>query len=477
MLRKHMIWIILFLNSAQWLHCQERVFSALDTLIGSNNQARSWWDLTYYDLYVKVYPEEKRIEGKNIIRYRVMEPHQVLQIDLQDPLMITKITQDGQELGFEKKYSSYLVDLKKIQKRGEIEEIEVTYDGHPTESIRPPWSGGITWDKDKNGKWFIANSNQTAGASIWWPCKDHPADEVDSMQISINVPPGLQDVSNGRLRSVTEESNGRRTYHWFVANPINSYGVNISIADYAHFSEVYQGEKGPLDCNYYVLPYNLEKAKKQFRQATKMLEAFEYWLGPYPFYEDGYKLVEAPYLGMEHQSSVTYGNHFENGYLGRDLSHTGWGMKFDFIIIHESAHEWFANSITYADLADMWIHESFTTYSESLYVEYYYGKEAGAEYVRGVRANTENKCPMQGVYGVHDEGCGGTDMYYKGANMWHTLRQIVNDDDKWRELLRGLNETFYHQTVLAADIEGYMDTHTDVNLKSFFDQYVRAIPV
>src|SRR5690606_19452203 len=283
--RKHMIWILVLLNSAQWIQGQHRVFSALDTLMGENNDARSWWDLTYYDLHVKVYPEEKRIEGRNIIRYVVKEPHQVLQIDLQDPLKITKITQDGQELRFKKIHFSYLVDLEKTQNTGEIEEIEVIYGGHPTESVRPPWSGGITWEKDRNGQWFIANSNQTSGASIWWPCKDHPADEVDSMQISVNVPPGLQDVSNGRLRNVIEEPNGRKTYQWFVANPINSYGVNINIADYAHFSEVYQGEKGPLDCNYYVLPYNLEKARKQFQQATKMLEAFEYWLGPYPFYE------------------------------------------------------------------------------------------------------------------------------------------------------------------------------------------------
>ncbi|MBY5956979.1 M1 family metallopeptidase [Membranicola marinus] len=473
------ILILLFLLPISMINGQIRQFTDADSLRGGNNSERSWWDLTYYDLYVEVYPEKKWIEGRNVVRYQVKRPHAVLQLDLQDPLKIVNITQDGQLLKFTKKYSSYLIELQKDQKRGEIEEIIVTYEGHPTESIRPPWSGGITWDKDKNGNWFIANSNQTAGASIWWPCKDHPADEVDSMQISVNVPRGLQDVSNGRLRSITEEPDGRRTFHWFVSNPINSYGVNINIADYVHFSEVYQGKKGPLTCDYYVLPYNLEKAQKQFKQATKMLEAFEYWLGPYPFYEDGYKLVEAPYLGMEHQSSVTYGNQFENGYLGRDLSHTGWGMKFDFIIIHESAHEWFANNITYADLADMWIHESLTNYSESLYVEYYHGKEAGAEYVRGMRANTQNNCPLQGAYGVHDQGCGGADMYYKGSNMWHTLRQIVNNDEQWRSILRGLNETFYHQTVLAADVEGFVDAHTDVELKPFFDQYVRdaRIPV
>lgn len=471
--------LFLMMTCTPVLYSQAPGFTREDSLRGQNGASRSWWDLTYYDLYVAVYPEDKRLEGSNIIRYVVKKPGQIMQIDLQDPLEVYSFTQNGQELKYQKKHFSYFVELVKDQPVGAVMEIKVTYGGHPVESVRPPWSGGITWDKDQNGNWFIANSNQSAGASIWWPCKDHPADEVDSMQISVNVPPGLQDVSNGRLRGVTDESDGRKTYHWFVSNPINSYGVNINIGDYAHFSEVYQGENGPLDCNYYVLSYNLEKARKQFTQVGKMLEAFEYWFGPYPFYEDGYKLVEAPYLGMEHQSSVTYGNGFENGYLGRDLSHSGWGLKFDFIIVHESGHEWFANNITYADMADLWIHESFACYSESLFVEYFYGREAGAEYVRGVRANTQNKCPLQGTYGVRDEGCSGTDIYYKGSNMWHTLRQIVDDDNKWRDLLRELNKTFYHQTVLAKDIEGFFDRRIDVDLKSFFDQYVRdaRIPI
>lgn len=458
---------------------QERAFTKEDSIRGAYGAERAWWDVRYYDLYVEVYPEDKRLEGSNTIRYKVLEPGKVLQVDLQDPLNVYEITQNGRPLTYTRKFDSYFVELEEDQPRGAILEVVVRYGGHPVESVRPPWSGGITWDKDQNGNWFIANSNQSAGASIWWPCKDHPADEVDSMQISANVPPGLTNVSNGRLRSVTEHPGGRKTFTWFVSNPINNYGVNINIGDYVHFSEVYQGEKGPLDCDYYVLSYNLEKARQQFKQVSMMLEAFEHWFGPYPFYEDGYKLVEAPYLGMEHQSSVTYGNGFGNGYLGRDLSHSGWGLKFDFIIIHESGHEWFANNITYADMADFWIHESFTSYSESLFVDYHFGQKAGAEYVRGVRANTENKCPLQGVYGVSDGGCSGTDMYYKGANMWHMVRQLIDDDGKWRTILRGLNEEFYHQTVLAEDIEGYINQHTDVDLTSFFDQYIRdaRIPV
>jgi len=299
-------------------------------------------------------------------------------------------------------------------------------------------------------------------------------DEVDSMLIRIKAPKGLMDVSNGRLRKVDKDTN---TYHWFVSNPINNYGVNINIGDYVHFGEEYQGEKGTLDMDYYVLRDHLEKAKKQFKDAPKMMKAFEHWFGPYPFYEDSYKLVEAPYLGMEHQSSVTYGNNYQNGYLGKDLSGTGWGLKFDFIIIHESGHEWFANNITYKDVADMWIHEAFTAYSENLFLDYYYGKEASADYVIGTRANIANDKPIIGPYGVNQEG--SKDMYYKGANMLHTIRQLVNDDEKWRQVLRGLNKEFYHQTVTTKQIEDYMSKKSGIDLSKVFDQYLRTakIPV
>jgi len=298
---------------------------------------------------------------------------------------------------------------------------------------------------------------------------------LDSMNINITTPNNLMDVSNGRLKKVTINNDNTKTYHWVVSNPISNYGVNMNIGDYAHFSEKYKGEKGILDCDYYVLKENLIKAKKQFKQVPKMLEAFEYWFGPYPFYEDSYKLVEVPYLGMEHQSSITYGNHYQNGYLGRDLSGTGWGLKFDYIIIHESGHEWFANNITYKDIADMWIHESFTTYSESLFLDYYYGKNASSEYIIGLRKNIRNDKPIIGSYNVNNSGSG--DMYSKGANMLHTLRQLVNNDAKWREILRGLNKEFYHQTVTTKQIENYLSEHTKIDLSAFFNQYLRDIQI
>jgi aminopeptidase N len=456
---------------------QKPVFTRQDTLRGTITPEREWWDLKYYHLDITVNPEDSTIHGSNTVTYRVIKPYGRMQIDLQEPMKLTNATLNNKPLNFTREGNVYWIEITGGQEQGKIYSIVLTYGGKPRVSTRPPWVGGITWKKDKNGLPFIASSCQGDGASLWWPCKDHMYDEPDSMLISVNVPDKLIDVSNGRLRSVVKNKNKTRTYNWFVSNPINNYGVNINIADYAHFSEIFNGEKGPLDCDYYVLKENLEKAKEQFRQAPLMLAAFEHWFGPYPFYEDGYKLVEAPYLGMEHQSSVTYGNGFKNGYRGTDLSGSGWGLKFDFIIVHESGHEWFANSITYEDIADMWIHESFINYSENLYVEYYFGKDAGSEYVLGTRRNIKNDRPVTGIYNVNYEGSG--DMYYKGGNMLHTLRQIVNDDEKWRSLLRGLNKDFYHKVVKGSQIEEYLSEKTGIDLKSFFDQYLRdtKIPV
>ena len=430
--------------------------------------------LYWFNLSVEVKPDEKFISGSNIIRYTVLEEQQLLQVDLQPPLIIEKITQEGEDLNWESNGNAHFVTLKKPQRKGDVNEIKVYYSGQPKEAVRAPWDGGFSWKKDSNGKYFVATSCQGLGASVWWPNKDHMYDEVDSMAISITTPKDLMDVSNGRLLKV-EEKKDSNTYHWYVANPINNYGVNINIGDYVHFGETYNGEKGKLSMDYYVLRDNEEKAKEQFKQAPMMMEAFEHWFGPYPFYEDGFKLVEVPYLGMEHQSSVTYGNQFKNGYLGRDLSKTGWGLKFDFILIHESGHEWFANNITYKDMADMWIHESFTAYSENLYVDYHFGKKAASEYVVGTRANINNDKPIIGPYNVNKQGSG--DMYYKGANMLHTLRQLLEDDEKWRTILRGLNKEFYHKTVTTKEIEDYISKSSGIDLTQFFDQYLRTVKI
>lgn len=462
---------------AQLLH-GTKTFTRNDTLRGTITPERAWWDLTYYNLKVAVDPTQKTIKGSNIIQYKVLAASQMMQIDLQQPLQITQVLQQGDALTFEKKGdNAYFIKLKNKQYVGKTNEIEVFYEGHPLSARNAPWDGGFSWKKDKAGDFFVATSCQGLGASVWWPCKDHMYDEPDSMGINITVPKGYMDVSNGRLRSKTNNADGTHTYQWAVVNPINNYGVNVNIAKYAYFSEIYDGEKGPLTMDYYVLPENLEKAKVHFKQAPQMMKAFEHWFGPYPFYEDGFKLVEVPYLGMEHQSSVTYGNKYQNGYLGRDLSGTGWGNKWDFIIIHEAGHEWFANNITYADIADMWVHEGFTAYSECLFVEYYYGKKAGAEYVIGTRKNLRNDQPVIGPYGVNKEGSG--DMYYKGSNLLHMLRQYAKTDETWRAMLRGLNGEFYHKVVTSKQIEDYVAKHLNRNLSKIFDQYLRdaRVPV
>lgn len=451
-------------------------FNLQDTLRGSITPERAWWDLTFYHLDISVDPENRFIQGTNLVQYRKLASQKRMQIDLQAPMKATRFTQDGMELPFEQLGNVYFISLPELVK-GDVYEMLIEYEGYPPVSSNPPWSGGVTWNRDGQGNHFIATSCQGDGASMWWPCKDHMYDEPDSMLISVTVPEHLMDVSNGRLRSVEARQPGTKTYHWSVANPINNYGVNVNIGKYVHFGEVYAGERGDLTCDYYVLESNLEKAKKQFSQVPMMLEAFEYWFGPYPFYEDGFKLVEVPYLGMEHQSSVTYGNGYENGYLGNDRSESGWGLKFDFIIIHEAGHEWFANSITYRDIADMWIHEGFTAYSEALYLEYHYGREAGDAYNIGKRWRIRNDRPIIGTYDVNHSGSG--DMYVKGANMLHTLRNWIDDDQRWRKMLRGLNESFYHQTVTTGQIERYMSKVLGKDLKPFFDQYLRdtRIPV
>ncbi|WP_299129217.1 M1 family metallopeptidase [uncultured Winogradskyella sp.] len=453
---------------AQLLHDKTK-FTKQDTLRGSITPEREWWDLTYYHLDIEVKPDEKFISGKNTIQYKVLKPNQVMQIDLQEPMEITKVLQDEKPCAIQRDGNVFYIRLG-AQKVGAVKSVEIHYKGHPKEAIRAPWDGGFSWKKDNNGKHFIATSCQGLGASVWWPNKDHMYDEVDSMLISVTIPKGLTNISNGRLRKL-EDLDDKVKSHWFVNNPINNYGVNINIGDYVNFSEVYNGEKGKLDLDYWVLQDNLENAKEHFKDAPKMMKAFEHWFGPYPFYEDSFKLVEVPYLGMEHQSSVTYGNKYMKGYLGRDLSGTGWGLKFDFIIIHEAGHEWFANNITNKDIADMWIHESFTNYSENLFLDYYYGKEASADYVIGCRKLIQNDKPIIGPYNVNKEG--SSDMYYKGGNMLHTLRQLINDDEQWRQILRGLNKDFHHQTVTTKQIEDYISEKANKDLSAFFNQYLR----
>lgn len=451
-------------------------FTHQDSLRGTITPERAWWDVQHYNSEIDVNIDSQSISGTNTITFLVLERDSIMQVDLQEPMMITEVLFNGKKLHFTSDGIAHYIHFERPLQTGNTERVTINYKGTPTVPQRPPWDGGWTWTKDDQGRPFIATANQGAGASMWWPCKDHPYDEASGVDLLITVPSELTAVGNGRLIQRTETLN-KATYHWQVRSPINNYGVNVNIAHYAHFSEKYPGLEGQLDCSYYVLDYNLEKAKTQFEEAPRMLSAFEHWFGPYPFYRDGYKLVEVPYLGMEHQSSVTYGNKYQNGYLGRDLSQTGHGLLFDFIIIHESAHEWWANSITAADNADMWIHESFTHYAESIFLEHHFGKDTAFEYIRGVRSRIKNDRPIQGPFGVNRSGSG--DMYYKGANIWHMLRTLVDDDEKWRNLLIGIQTHFKHQTLNAEELRRFIEDVLDFSLKPFFQQWFQSeqIPI
>ena len=460
------------------LGANRETFTRADTLRGSLSPLRTCYNINYYHLDVKFDIGQKFISGSNLFKFTATQDFTKLQFDLFANLKVEKVVYKGKELPYTREFNAVFITFPQTITNGSKDEFTVYYSGNPTIAKRAPWDGGVVFTTDSLGKPWVATACQGVGASIWWPTKDHQYDEVDSALISISAPNGLKDVSNGRLRKVTKLKDGYTRFDWFVANPINNYDIEANIGDYVHYDGTYQGEKGKLTLDYWPLSYNINKAKKQWNEnATKMLKAFEHWFGPYPFYEDGYKLVETPHLGMEHQSGTAYGNHYQNGYLGRDLSGTGWGLKWDFIVVHESGHEWFGNNITSKDVADMWVHESFTNYSESLFIETFYGKQAGQEYVHGTRMNIVNDRPIVGPYNVNREGSG--DMYYKGGNLLNMVRTIINDDEKWRNILRGLNKTFYHQTVTYDQIVNYISEQAGINLSPVFDQYLhyKNIPI
>ncbi|WP_254528056.1 MULTISPECIES: M1 family metallopeptidase [unclassified Sphingobacterium] len=456
---------------AQLMKAKE-LYSKADSLRGELTALRTCYDIQYYHLDVKVDIDNKFISGSNLFKFEAVERFNKLQFDLFDNLSVDKVEYKGKSLPFTREYNAVFVDFPEYIEKGKVDSFTVHYSGNPIQATRAPWDGGFDWKKDSNGKPWVATACQGLGASVWWPNKDHQSDEVKSMLISVAVPNGVMNVSNGRLVKTEKLKNGYTKYHWKVENPINNYNVALNIGDYTHFKETYAGEKGPLSVDYYVLKENAGKIDHLKKNANETLKAFEHWFGPYPFYEDGYKLVETAHLGMEHQSAVAYGNKYQNGYLGRDGSRTGWGLKWDFIVVHESGHEWFGNNITSNDLADMWIHESFTNYSEALFIDFFYGKEASQAYVNGNRRGIQNDSPIQGPYNVNKEGSG--DMYNKGGVLHNMIRTMIDDDDKWRNILRGLNKKFYHQTVDYGDIVNYMSKESGINLDKTFEQFVQT---
>ncbi|MBS1939783.1 MAG: M1 family metallopeptidase [Bacteroidetes bacterium] len=451
-------------------------FTPADSLRGSIGPFRTWWDVTHYDVSVRPDFQTKSIAGSTHITFRAVQSGQRLQIDLQQPLEVQSVSLSGEaDLHYTRDGNVVWVELPQAMQPGQLAVLAITYRGTPREAHDPPWDGGWVWARDPAGNPWMSVACQGLGASVWYPCKDTQSDEPDSAALHITAPDSLQAVGNGRLRSVVHNADGTSTWNWAVVNPINNYDLVPSIGKYEHIHDAYAGLDGPLDLDYWVLKGNEDKAREHFTEVPKMLACFEDWFGPYPFYKDGYKLVEDPFLGMEHQSAIAYGNNFRMGYAGKDLSSTGWGLKWDYIIIHESAHEWWGNSITTADIADMWVHEAFADYAEAIYTECRFGKAAGEDYVIGLRRNIRNDMPVQGPYGVNREG--STDMYYKGANMLHTIRHIMANDSLFKAMLRELNLHYRHQIVTGTEVETFISRFSGRDLSNVFDQYLRTVQV
>lgn len=443
-------------------------FSRRDSLHGGLRPERTSFDVLRYDLNITVNPDKRFISGYNDITFKVVSNTQKIQLDLFENMKIESIMLKNNKLKYTRDNDAVFISFPNDLKAGSEHTLRFNYSGNPKVARNAPWDGGFVFTEDGNGKPWIGVAVQGTGASLWYPVKDHQSDEPDNgASIKVAVPNGLMNVSNGRFKGSEDLKNGYTRWDWEVINPINNYDITVNIADYVHMHDNYKG----LDLDYYVLSYNKEKAEEQFKQVKPMMECFQTRFGEYPFKEDGYKLVETPYLGMEHQSAVAYGNNYKMGYRGGDLSYTGVGLTFDYIIIHETGHEWFGNSITSKDIADMWIHESFTTYSETVYLECMLGYDKAMQYVYGQRMGVRNDKPVVGIFGVNNEGSG--DMYYKGALMLNTIRHIVNNDDKWWAMLLKYAETYKKQVIEGHDVISFFSKESGINLEPVFNQYLR----
>ncbi len=463
--------------NAQSLLNQKNKYTRADTLRGSLRPERTCYDVTYYDLSVKIDTAKKTITGSNRIVFKAVEDFTTLQFDLFDSMKIISVTSGGTNLRYQREYNAVFVYMAEPVKAGTKGEITVNYYGKPTVAKRAPWDGGFTWSHDNNGRPWIAVSCEGMGASSWWPCKDYLGDEPDSMHIACNVPEELRCVANGKEQAAMPLGDGTTTYNWQVSYPINNYNVTLNIGDYVSFNDEYTAADGSkLALDYYVMRYNIDKARLQFMQVKPMLKCYEQYLGKYPFWNDGYALVETPYLGMEHQGAIAYGNRYLTGYAGTDYSRIG--LDFDYIIIHESGHEWWGNSVSCQDIADMWIHEGFCTYTEAIYVECMFGKDTAIKYINAHKSHTGNKEPVVGIYGVNEEGNG--DMYSKGSLFLNTMRTVVNNDKQWWALIKGMcDTTFKMKNTNYNEVLAYFNKKTGRDLTTVFEQYLKqaALPV
>ena len=471
-MKKHFFFlfgIIVFQN----ISAQE--FTRKDSLQGGFSFERISYDVQRYDLNITINPEERTIVGYNDITFKIVENTSKIQVDLFENMQVDSIIFEGKKLKYKREFGAVFLDFEKqLTKNSSDKKIRFYYSGKPLVAKNAPWDGGFVFKKDNNGKPWIGVAVQGTGASLWYPVKDSQSDEPDfGASINVAVPNGLMNVSNGRFLGSEDLKNGYTRWDWEVKSPINTYNITVNIGDYVHIHDNLDG----LDLDYYVLSDNEEKAKKHFEEVKPMMNCFQSKFGKYPFAEDGYKLVETSYLGMEHQSAVAYGNKYRKGYSGRDMTGTGIGLLFDYITIHETGHEWFGNSVTSKDIADMWIHEGFTTYSESVFVECLYGYEKAQEYLMGQKRLVQNDRSVIGNYLVNNKG--STDMYYKGAQLLNTLRSIVNNDEKWWKMILKYSETFRHKIIDTKTVIDYFNAETGKDLTSIFNQYLnyQNVPV
>lgn len=451
-----------------------QTFTRRDSLQGGLRPERTGYDVQHYALNITVDPEKRTVKGYNDITFKATDATKRIQVDLFENMKVDGIELNKKKLEYKRDNDAVFISFPQALEKGKEYTLRFSYSGAPTIAKNAPWDGGFVFSEDEKGKPWIAVAVQGTGASLWYPVKDHQTDEPDrGATIKVAVPNGLMNVSNGRYKGKTDLKNGYTRWDWEVKNPINNYDITVNIADYEHIHDDFNG----LSLDYYVLRGNVEKAKKQFEEVKPMLKCFGEKFGAYPFEEDGYKLVETPYLGMEHQSAVAYGNHYRKGYMGSDISSTGVGLEFDYIVVHESGHEWFGNSITSKDIADMWIHEGFTTYSETVYVECTQGYDKAMKYINGQRYSVQNRKPAIGIFGVNKEG--SIDMYYKGALMLNTMRHIINDDAKWWKLIYDYSTTFKKQIIDTQTVVDFFNKESSINLTSVFNQYLRhtKIPV
>ena len=431
-------------------------------LRGELTPYRTCYDVSFYDLDIELDIEEKSISGNCQIHARALTSFDTLQVDLFKNMEILSIQINNENSTFYRKHNAVFIETPRVEK-GDNFEISIQYEGVPIKAKNPPWDGGFVWKKDQNGNPFIGVTCEGIGASSWWPNKDHPSDEPDSARLSITVPDTLIAVGNGQLESINN-TDSTATFTWLAQNPINNYNITLNIGDYVIISDTLINSSGVQKLNHYVLSYNEETAQRYFPQVREVIHFFEKVFGEYPFWKDGYKLVETPYAGMEHQSAIAFGNKY---------TISGYNYMYDlvdYIILHETAHEWWGNSLTACDGADVWLHESFATYSEVLYVEEKLGVLVSIDYLKKKRPYISNKLPMVGPRDVNYWGF--DDVYSKGAWVLHTLRSVINDDELFFKLIKESQREFQHSVVCTEEFIKFIDNETNMNLDYFFQQYL-----